>query len=149
MNGKFILIFVFILNLVCFSVSLACATDQYLECSVGDNSIIKVFIDEEKISNNAVASQTTGYGLSTEFGEKANSFQTAQSGVNPDSDGALTAFLDGLKIAFGMVSLLTPVPIIAFFSSMGMVWWLNVLISSPICLLYIFALMEFLRGGSF
>lgn len=147
MNGKFILLMMVGLNLITFAVSLGCATSTDLNCKIGDNDIIKMFVDEDKIKLDASSNENTGFALNSEFEEEASSFQQAQSGVNPDNEGALTAFLDGLKIIFGMASLLTPFPILGFFFSLGMPMWLSMIIALPLFLLYVIALMEFFKGG--
>lgn len=146
MNGKFILLMMLCLNLMTFSISLACAQSEMVNCKeIGSNDLIRIFMDEDKLKNDASLTDT-GFTLSTDFDNATRTLTKQQSGVSSLVGDAVGFFLDGLKIIWAIIQLITPFPLIAFLANLHFPLWVTVFIGLPIVVLYLIAIAELIGG---
>lgn len=148
MNGKFIIIMFVCINLATLVGSSVCL-EQTNACSFGDNFVLSLFIPENSISAfQNDPSATTGSGFNDEFTDTVSDLTKEQaSGTFIDSSGL--SFLDGIKMVLGTLTLLTPIPFISFIISAQLPLIFVIILGIIPILLYIIAIMEFIRGASF
>lgn len=143
MNGKFILLFTVCINIISLLLSFGCA-DVTTGCSIGSNFILEMFVSESSI--NAQLDQSGGFGFNDSFNDAVGDL------TEPESSGitnVISVIIDGLLMVLGIVSLMTPAPIIAFMMSLSFPLWINLLVSVPIIILYVMSIAEFVRGSQF
>ena len=148
MNGKFIIIMFVCINLSTLVGSSVCL-EQMDSCSFGDNFVLKLFIQEDDITAfQANPGATTGAGFNDDFTDTVSDLTKEQaSGTFIDSTGL--SFLDGIKMVLGTLTLLTPIPFISFIISAQLPLILVIILGIIPILLYVVAIMEFIRGASF
>lgn len=148
MNGKFLLILFLCINLSTLVASSVCS-EQVNDCKLGNNIILTSIIPQSSIDAfEDDPTQQAGAGFNEEFtGAVGESLQEQGSGTSTDTN--IFGFLDVVKMVLGVVSLLTPIPFIAFMVSAGLPLLVIFLVGIVPVLLYILAFMEFLRGASF
>lgn len=151
MNGKFILIVIICMNLLAFFISMGYAQTG-TNNTIGDFYLVSTFLDSGSYDQTvANATQTKGVELSENYSTALQSLTEEQSGSSIATNilEGLTSFLDVIKMVLAGISLLTPIPLIAFLSSLLMPLWVTIAIGLPLSILYLVALMEFVRGGEF
>lgn len=148
MNGKFILILFVCLNVATLVGSSVCQ-ETVNSCSFGTNPVLSLFISDTEIE--AIGSDPgtiSGAGFNDNFTESVSGIVKQQSsGTFIDTSGI--SFLDGLRMILGLLTLLTPIPLIAFVITSGLPLVLVLLLGLIPILIYILSIMEFIRGASF
>lgn len=154
MSGKFILIFIICLNIMTLVMSYGCVEmaqdDGAKACAIGGNNrVLGLFLSEQTINNSQTPNGLSGVGFSDNWNSAAEGFDKQQAGAssNPLNEGF--SFLDGLKMALGVVTLITPIPIASFLFSLGLPFFITLILSLLPLILYILAIAEFVRGASF
>lgn len=142
-DGKNILLFFTCVNLFAVALGYLCVSGGGV-CSQNYNSgIISSLFD---FSPNADLSASGGPQMSTQFSNATSEIVTPQSSGFNIFEG-LGLLLDGLKMIIGIISLLTPIPLLDFLYSMGMPIIFVIFIAIPSVLVWVVSLMEFIRGG--
>lgn len=151
MHGKFFILLFFCLNLSTLVASSVCL-EMTNECDFGNNFVLELFIPSgqvDDLENNAgELTETGGTGFNEDLTGTVSDITNEQSGGTFLGDNGFS-FLDGLKMILGVISLLLPIPFVAFIISVGFPLWLTMLLAIGIPLLYLLAIMEFIRGSSF
>lgn len=150
MNGKYIIIVMLAMNIFTFLISAGFAqTDS--ENIVGSFYLVDIFLEDSSTADvTQIATDIQGIGLNDNFTNSVDSLTQQQAGGTVSTvAGGFTVFLDGLKIVFAVISLITPFPILAFLASLGLPLFMLITIGLPIILMYILSLVEFIRGGEF
>ena len=148
MNGKFILLLFICLNVASLVGSSVCL-EQTNQCSFGDNFILNLFIKEQNLDSFTDNVNTIGgAGLNDTFNEEIGSITNEQSG-GTEVGSSIFGFLDGLKMVLGLLFLLTPIPLLSFIASAGLPLILVLILGIIPTILYVLAIMEFIRGASF
>jgi hypothetical protein len=144
MNGKFLVLLMLSLNIVSilFAFGSYSAGNDY----ESNNYMVDAFLDLTIAENPDVLESSGGANLDSSF-ESSIEGLTQQESLGTGTDLGFFAILDGLKMVLAFLSILTPLPILAFFYSLGMPFWFNLILGLPLLLLYILAIVEFLRGG--
>ena len=145
MDGKFILLFVICCSIISGMLSFTCVSSG-ATCgdSVSDSALVQFFFIDP-LQN---WGQASGIQVSGNFSSEIDGMLTPQASGVGIFEG-IGLLLDGLKIVFTMLTFLTPFPILVFANSLGMPFWLNMMIFAPIVLLYIISLMEIIIGRKF
>ena len=144
MNGKFIILLVVCMNIVGILLSFGYSQTSDVEVVVGDY-IFNTFFSDINAEN---INQTGTIGLNTQSQSAINQLsQEPSTGVISTVTNFISVGWDVVKMLAAILSLLTPFPLIAFFNSLGIPLWVNILFSLPLVLLYILSLAEFVRNG--
>jgi hypothetical protein len=151
MNGKFILLLVISFNIVGLLVTTGYQDiNPDSDVDFGNNYMISIFFDNittQDIQDNK------GISFNDKTEDAAGSAKEGQEGGEVQGGEGIVNFIlsgwDVVKMIGGFLSLLTPIPIIVLFMSLQVPTWLLLLIAMPIGLLYLVAIMEFIRGGTF
>jgi hypothetical protein len=146
MNGKFILLLILSINIV--SIVISMGLFQAGNDFISNNYMVEAFVQTGLLDNpdNLLASGSTE--LNDGFESSVEGF-TKQESSGTGSDLGFFNIIDGLKIIFSFVSIITPLPILAFFASLGMPIWINLIIGLPIFILYIISIAEFIGNRNF
>ena len=146
MDGKFILLFVICTSLLSVGVSFVCSVgDLSCQDQLDNSFLLRYFIIEP--SENLFNSGGGIFGLNETFSENIEGTVTPEAGV---SSGNLAAiFLDGLKMVLGLLTILTPFPLLDVLASLGIPMYIIMFIGIPLFMLYIVSIMEFIKGGNF
>ena len=150
MNGKFILLLVICLNLVSIMISIGCQTSGFEACSglAENNIVLSQFIATD--INQSNYDKVQGIELDSNFSQEVEDLGTQQtSGILGTTAELIGSFIDGIGQVLGFLAFLTPLPIIAFFTSLQFPLWLVSFIAAPLIVLYIVAIIEFIRGSGF
>ena len=149
MNGKFILLIMMCINIVSLLITAGFQSENpNSDYALGSNYIFNTFfsaVDVNEVQNQTIMSfnETTSEGIDELDNEQASgSFLETLS-------GGVSFILDTFKMIVGFLSILTPIPMIAFFGSLGFPLWLSILIGSPLILLYVMAIFEFVGNRVF
>ena len=142
MNGKFILIFFLACNIFSVIFSFGCV-ENGVACNIGNDGFITTFIVVPAVNFNALG----GYVMEVGFVAAITSMVTPFSGGTSSGATGFTVFLDALKMSLGMLTLLTPIPMLDFVFSMGFAIWVNVLLWPLVSVLYLMSIAEFVRGS--
>ncbi len=148
MNGKFILLVMLCLNITAFAVSYGCAQSADTTCAIGSNYMIDLFVDNESVSY-SVAPNATGFGVDESFRTAIEDSTKESTGIISGIVNGIATFLDGLKMILGVLSLLTPFPILAFVFSVGLPFWATLVLGLPIFVLYTLSIIEAIGGRTF
>ena len=103
-----------------------------------DNVTISDLKDDQGISLNDDAESAV-----------ASASEGQEGGVLEGITNFILAGWDVVKMVAGFLLILTPFPILAFFSSLALPTWIILVIGAPIVLGYVLAIAEFVRGSSF
>jgi len=148
MNGKFILLLFLSLNVATLVGSGFCE-EMVNECEFGNNFVLNMFVQEDSLSDFTQNVNTQGgAGLNGNFTSTVGDLTKEQSGGTFIGDSGIS-FLDGLKMALGVLFLITPIPLISFITSAGLPLILVIILGLIPIILYVIAIMEFVRGASF
>jgi hypothetical protein len=148
MNGKFVLML-----MICFNIVGLLVTAGYQdinpdsEVGFGNNYIMNMFFSPIS-SSDLDAEQGIGFNNQTEDAV-ASASQGQEGGIVESTVNFILAGWDVVKMVGGFLLILTPFPILAFFSSLSLPLWILIVIGMPIALIYFISIMEFVRGGSF
>lgn len=148
MNGKFLILFLMLLNFTALLFAFAdyetgneqVTTEYYMI-----NWILQT--DELEVSNLDTISDSGSPELSSGFRNATSSLSEPQ-GAGVSSDTGLFNIIDVIKMIIAFVSLLTPFPAIAYIAVIGAslpIFWV-MLLSAIIGFLYLTALAEFVGG---
>jgi len=138
LNNKFILIFVVILNIMSISFSAMAGQDTGLYTEA-----IDILFD---INPDVNTGQVNVTGFSNNVTEASNDFTRENKGLISSTVGG---FYDVYKIIIAAIGILTPFPIIGILNSLGVIWYVSLLITAPLILMYFIGIVEMVRGGSF
>lgn len=145
MNGKFLM-----LCFICFNiVSLLFAYGLYSAGNteiVVNNMVLGAFIKTDLgASNIEKLTQTGGFELGDDVNSAINDV-TKQDSAGTSTDSGFFSILDGLKMALAVISLLTPIPIVAFLISLQLPLFFLLLFGLPLAIMYMIAIAEFVSG---
>lgn len=147
MNGKFLLLLFWSLNIVSiiFSFGMIQAGNEVFV----NNYIIETFMGEQITTSNIDILLDDGSVPVSGGLENALESMTKQDSAGTGSDFGFFAILDGLKMILVLISLLTPLPFLSFFTLLGMPFWVNMIIGFTAVLFYIVAWAEFIGNRKF
>ncbi len=148
MNLKGLLLFMIALNIVsayfmigCISTSSNINPDGQCSTLTEDNSVIKFFFDYNK----ETAMNSTQINVSSSMeNQLEDSLKEEAGGSSTFAD--ITKFLDGLRMVMGFLTILTPFPIIIFFSSLGIPAYFIFFITIPLLAGWILSIIDIIRG---
>lgn len=145
MNAKIIILLLVCINIISAGYLYSCS-NQGASCGVNPNNvIINYFFD---LDQNADLSQTGGLNTDGQFSQAvSDSLQQESSGTS--GAGTIAILLDSLKMVLGIISLITPLPILLLFYSFNLPILFSMIFTIPIVVLYLFSLVEFIRGKNF
>lgn len=148
MNGKFLILLFLCLNIASLVGSAACA-EAIATCQFGDNVMLRLFISDESINNiGSDPNVHTGVGFSENFTGVASSITNQKSsGTSSFFESGGFNILDGLAMILGFISLLTPFPLLAFIVSADLPILFAVIFGLVPIILYVIAIVEFIRGS--
>jgi len=146
MNGKFLVLLILSLNIVSilFAFGLYQAGNEF----ISNNYMVDAFVSLNVNNNPEVLVSQGGAELEGGFQSSVESL-TKQESSGTGTDLGFFSIIDGLKMILAILSILTPLPILSFFYSLGMPFWFNLLLGLPVLAMYVIAIMEFVRNGSF
>lgn len=147
MNGKFLLLLFWSLNIVSiiFSFGMLQAGNEVFV----NNYIIETFMGEQITTANIDILLDDGSVPLSGGLENALESTTKQDSAGTGSDLGFFSILDGLKMILSLISLLTPLPFLAFFALLGMPFWVNLIIGFTAVIFYIVAIAEFVGNRKF
>lgn len=145
MNGKFLLVLFICLNIATLIGSAVCETTEDV-CGESSNVMLNLFVDTEELKND-LQGTSGGVGFNSEFNSNVSEITNQQSAGTNFFEGA-SLFIDGLLMVLGLLALLTPFPMLAFFATLGFPIWVFLIVGLVPVVLYIMAIVEFIRGGS-
>ena len=148
MNTKFLLIFMIFLNFT--TVLFAFADYETGNVNAEANFYMVDWMlntDDVSVSNLDTISNAGGIILNESFKTATNQLKQEQ-GAGTSSDTGFFNILDTAKMILAFFSLLTPLPVIAYFNTVGLPLFWAMLLGGLMGLLYIIGLMEFLKGSS-
>lgn len=141
MNGKFLILFFVCCNIVGLIMTSACITDGGTCGGYVNNAIIGVFFSVNPTDD---LTKSGGFALTDEFSDATSAL------TKPESSGIGTQIvgfiLDGLKMIGGMLTLLTPLPLLNFLFSLNMPLYITAIFGMPLFVLWVLALVELVRG---
>ena len=145
MNGKFLILLVLALNVVSmlFAFGMYQAGNEYFS----ENYMVDAFLKFDVRSNPEILISEGGAELDPSFQSSVEGL-TKQESSGTGTDLGFFSILDGLKMVLAFLSILTPLPILSFFYSIGMPFWFNLIFALPVFVLYCLAILEFVRNGS-
>lgn len=147
MNGKFILLLTLSLNIVGILITSGYAqVNPSSDLDFGNQYLTSIFFDDIDDLN-----ATTSLSFNNQTEAAISSLDEGQE-ENTVLDGISAFILQGwdvVKMIAGVLSLITPYPIIAFIASLGLPGWFTLVLGSMIVVPYILSLAEFVRGSSF
>lgn len=144
MNGKFIILLVVCMNIVGLLISFGYSQTSDQTIIVGDY-IFETFFGE---INQSEINQDGTVGLNSQSQAAVNELsQEPSAGFISTVTNFISVGWDVIKMTAALLSILTPFPLIAFFNSLGIPLWVNMIFSIPLVLLYILSIAEFVRGG--
>jgi len=147
MTGKDILLIMICINLVYLIFAYGCATESVGYCPEVQNGIIGYLFNLDENTNFASSS---GAQLTDDFNNQIGSVTQGQSGGGETgNEFGFGVLLDGLKMVLGVISLLTPIPILDMLGSLGVPLFITVFISVPVVAIYTINVIELIRGASF
>jgi hypothetical protein len=146
MNGKFLVLLILSLNIV--SIMFAFGMYQAGNDFTTNNYMVDAFVNLGVNQNPDVLVSQGGAELDGSFQSSVEGL-TKQESSGTGSDFGFFSIIDGLKMVLAMLSILTPLPILSFFYSLGMPFWFNLLLGLPVLVMYVLAILEFVRNGSF
>jgi hypothetical protein len=144
-DGSKIIVFIICLNLVALSVSGLNYYGTGYQYLINDDYISEFLILDP-------ASRLFGFGgasfvITDEFTNvTGQALEPQSSGVNV-VDSVVGVFLDGLKMALGVLAFLTPLPIISFAVGLNLPIILMLFIFVPLVIRYLIAIAEIIRSG--
>lgn len=139
------LLFIICCSVISGVLSFSClSTDATCGNELAENPIIQFIIIDPAQNWGAFSGMELSGAFSTEIDSM---LQPQASGVGIFEGIGL--LLDGLKIIFTMLAFLTPFPILLFANSLGMPFWLNLVLFGPMIIIYIISLMEVIVGRKF
>lgn len=145
MNGKFLMLLFICFNIVSllFSYGLYDAGNTEIVVS---NFVLSAFIKTDLTGGNInKLTDSGGLELGDDVNDATNSLSKSDS-AGTSSDSGFFSILDGLKMALGFISLLTPIPAVAFLISLKLPLFFLIMFGLPLVILYITALAEFVSG---
>lgn len=133
MNGKFLMFFFIILNVI--TVIMMGAFGQ-------DTGVYSGFTDSffETTQNSDGEVYYTG-NLSSGIDKELANLREEEKGL---FESAASSFFDVAKMLTGFIGLITPVPFIALINSLDLAWYITLIIALPLSILWIIALFEFM-----
>lgn len=133
MNGKFLMFFFIILNVI--TVIMMGAFGQ-------DTGIYSGFTDSffETTQNSDGEIYYTG-NLSSGIDTELENLRDEEQGL---FESLASSFFDVAKMLTGFIGLITPVPFIALINSLDLAWYITLIIALPLSILWIIALFEFM-----
>lgn len=133
MNGKFLMFFFIILNVI--TVIMMGAFGQ-------DTGIYSGFTDSffETTQNSDGEIYYTG-NLSSGIDTELENLRDEEQGL---FESVASSFFDVAKMLTGFIGLITPVPFIALINSLDLAWYITLIIALPLSILWIIALFEFM-----
>lgn len=141
MNGKFILLVILCCNFVMLGFYSQSSAQESI--SLENNPVFKLY----SFTDNNNVLETSQPQFTAELDEATTRALTPNSGISPIP--GIQTFIDVILLILGILGLLTPLPLLAFISSVGLSMTFVVLVGLPITALYIVSIMEFIRGGTF
>lgn len=144
MNGKFLILLILALNVV--SILFAFGMYQAGNEFISNNYMINAFLNVGANENPEILISDGGADLDPSFQSSVEGL-TKQESSGTGTDLGFFSILDGLKMVLAFLSILTPLPILSFFYSIGMPFWFNLIFALPVFVLYCLAILEFVRNG--
>ena len=147
MNLKIMMVLMLCLNISSVYFMYGCASQiEYNNghCGLNSNSVILDFffdIDKIEILDNSTAIVISG-NFTSATGDMLNP-KTAEGG---STVAGLSIILDGLKMVLGFIALLTPLPLITFFSSLGIPSLFSMIFAPILFVMWIFGILDIIRG---
>jgi hypothetical protein len=144
MNGRDILIGIIAINLIMLfaAISMRDAGNTNFQ---QNNIILNLFFDDDQLLAENLT-KNTPVNLDNTFSDTIGNMTDAQTGgFTP----GLSSFIDGIKMILGMLILLTPIPIFTFMFAFGAPLVISLLVFAIPFILYVLAIMGFLRGKDF
>lgn len=148
MNGKFLLIFFIIANILVLALG-------YAQYNVAPDIITKQEIAEKNIILAGLFNINADSFSSDSQVAIDDNLQTAVADLNKPKSGFAAgssastglSFIDVVQLVFSVLSLLTPIPIVTFVYSLSLPILPMILIGVVSTMLYILALVEFFKGS--
>jgi hypothetical protein len=145
MNGKFLYLLMFTLNLVAIVIISAIPSNSPdLPSNVASGYVLRFFsISPQTIAADQVDNVTVSDGLTN----ATNAALTPATGVA--QTGSLLGFIDVVRLVMAIVILImSPAPFFAFLLVLNVPLVVVLLIGLPISFLSVISIMEFIRGSS-
>lgn len=148
MNTKFILLFLMCLNFITVLFAYADYETGNVEVAV-NYYMIDWIVDVEglEVSDLSTISNKGGVTIAGGF-ENATASLDQQQSAGAAQEGGFFNILDTVKMILALFSLLTPLPAITYFSTVGLPLFWSMFLGAIIGFLYVIGLMEFLKGSS-
>lgn len=140
MNGKWLLLFMLCLNIVC--VYVANTSTVFAEYSINSST---TFINNFFILG--VGENTVPQINSTFAGNITTTLNANTANVAPFT--TLGGFIDIIRLVLSVLALLTPIPSILTLFTLQLPGFFILLFGVPFSILYVVSVLEFLRGGQF
>ncbi len=145
MNLKGLLLLIIALNIVSAYFVIGCYSQRDTNgnnCGISeDNTALNFFFDYNKED----AMKSTQIDVSQSMESELEASLKEESGGSSTIEN-LTKFLDGLRMIIGFLTLLTPFPIIIFFTSLGVPSWILMIIVFPLVAGWIISIIDIIRG---
>jgi hypothetical protein len=144
-GAKFIVLAIVCINLMAIIFQFSCSQQQN-SCAVisGNNLIFNTFFN---IENDPDLSLSGGLGASDGLTDASQQLTEPASGAGGIVGGGISLIIDALKLVLGILSLLTPIPIIAFINSLAIPNYIGWILYASITIMYILGLAEFVVGA--
>lgn len=143
MNGKAILLLFVCFNIVSLAFTFSCVESGASCQSVGSPMLNWAF----SVDSNTQLNETGGLSLNSTFEGETNALTQQKGGAQESS--TIAFILDSLKMIVGFISLLTPLPMLAYVFAFGLPVWLSMMVVVPSIILYVIAIAEFVGGRQF
>jgi len=138
-NGKVILLFFIMLNLISVSLGVASGNSDVYSEFLSNNFQIQAVRNPGDVTDTLKFNGGLNGSLATEYDQITN-----------QDTGLLTTDLfkivDAIKLVIGVISVLTPFPFMAILLSFNMYWLVELFLGLPLIVLWLFGFVEFLRG---
>ncbi len=143
-TGKHILLLMICFNLITAGIGFVCITDGASCGQNFDNSVLNFFFD---YNDNIDLSKNTGLSVNGEFTTNIEGSLTQASGLA--NIGGSIGYLDVIRMSLGMITLLTPFPLLTMLYALGIPLLFIMLLAVPMFAMYSISIIEFLRGVEF
>jgi hypothetical protein len=141
---KFIIVLFVCMNLMTLFFSVACTNMSGTSCPASNNVMLNLFFGSQAFSN--ILGQG-GLTLNSSLQNNVGSMINEQAGsVVLPTTGLGIGWIDGFKMALGVVALLTPLPLLFFTNSLGLPLFITLSFFGIAVLIWIIGLAEFVAG---
>jgi len=148
MNTKFILMLLMCLNFMTILFAYADYETGNEQITV-DYYMISWMVDTSDldVSDLSTIRDNGGVVLNSTFADATEGMRQEQA-AGAAQEGGFFSILDTAKMILALFSLLTPLPAIAYFGTVGLPYFWSLFLGAIIGILYLLGLMEFLKGSN-